>query len=228
MPARLSAFVIWILVALAAAFWSLRLLASPAPTPPQAVAVSEVGAARGDLTRLLGAEPVAVAAAESPASSRFKLLGVMAQVQSKGNGRADSDEAVPGFALISVDGKPARAFAAGAQIDDRLVLKSVSMRSASLGPAEGAASIVLEVPRLPAPATGSLPPIRMDGSSPTPAAAAAPQESAQNNRMPGMLRRRGMPQEALPQQVPRQSPVQQQQGEQPAQPPVDNDAEQTR
>lgn len=213
MPARLSAFVIWILVAFAAAFWGLRLLSNPSPVPSHALAVSAAGGARGDLTRLLGAEPVATAAAESPASSRFKLLGVMAAKQ-------QGDEGAPGFALISIDGKPARAYAAGAAVEDQLVLKSVSLRSASLGPPDGAPSFVLEVPRLPAPNTGTLPPIRMDGSdnagTPAPQAQAQPQENSRFN----MRRPRGLPQEQQPQQQQRTPP--------PGGQPVDNDADPTR
>ena len=80
MFARLSAFVIWSLVAATAVFWALRLAASPAPVPPYAVAVSKSIVVRGDLTRLFGAPPrVAVAAGATPeAPSRYKLLGVMA------------------------------------------------------------------------------------------------------------------------------------------------------
>lgn len=221
MPARLSAFVIWILVAFAAAFWGLRLLSNPSPVPSHALAVSAAGGARGDLTRLLGAEPVATAAAESPASSRFKLLGVMA-AQQRGEA-ARSDEGAPGFALISIDGKPARAYAAGASVEDRLVLKSVSLRSASLGPPDGAASIVLEVPRLPAPNTGSLPPIRMDGSdnasAPAPQAQAQAQTPQENSRF-NLRRPRGLPQEQAPQMPRTPSPG--------AQAPVDNDADPVR
>lgn len=212
MPARLSAFVIWILVAFAAAFWGLRLLSNPSPVPAHALAVSAAGGARGDLTRLLGAEPVAVAAAESPASSRFKLLGVMAAKQ-------QGDDVAPGFALISIDGKPARAYAAGAPVEDQLVLKSVSLRSASLGPRDGAASFVLEVPRLPAPNTGSLPPIRMDGSDNPVAPAPQAQAQTQENSRFNMRRPRGMPpQEQQPQQ--RTPP--------PGGQPVDNDADPVR
>ena len=62
-----------------------------------------------------------------------------------------------GVALIAVDGKPAKAFAVGARLDNDLVLQAVSLRTASIGPAQGAASVKLEIPPLPAPATGTLP-----------------------------------------------------------------------
>jgi general secretion pathway protein C len=151
MPARLSAFVIWALVAATAAFWGLRLAVQAAPAPPHVVALPETVAARGDLTRLLGAPPAAAAAAVAApeASSRFRLLGIVAP---------RAPHAPEGVALIAIDGKPARAFAVGATIDGDLVLQSVSLRTASLGSARGGKTMVLEVPRLPVAATGTLPP----------------------------------------------------------------------
>jgi general secretion pathway protein C len=61
--------------------------------------------------------------------------------------------------LIAVDGKPPKAFVVGAQLDGDLVLQSVSLRTASIGPAQGAASVRLELPALPAAATGTLAPL---------------------------------------------------------------------
>lgn len=164
MYARLSAFVIWSLVAATAVFWALRFSARPLQAPPYAVAVGKAAPIRGDLTRLFGAAPIVavVAEAEPAAPSRFKLVGVMAPRAS----RADNPAAY-GLALIAVDGKPAKAFAVGSRLDSDLVLQSVSLRTASLGPAQGTRSVLLELPALPAPATGVLP-------APGAAAAAAP------------------------------------------------------
>jgi len=152
MWARLSAFVIWSLVAATAVFWALRLSARPLQAPAYAVAVGKSVPIRGDLTRLFGAAPIVAVMPESvpEASSRFKLVGVMAP---KSNASASGH----GLALIAVDGKPARAYAVGSQLDSDLVLQSVSMRSASLGPAQGNRSVLLELPVLPPPATGVLP-----------------------------------------------------------------------
>jgi general secretion pathway protein C len=152
---RVCAFVIWALVAGTVVFWGLRLLVRAPEAPAHAVPVGAAVAAKGDLARLLGAAPVATAAAEAApeASSRFRLLGVMAP---KAGARAEASG--QGVALIAVDGKPARAFAVGAQLDTDLVLQAVSLRTASIGPPEGAASVRLEIPPLPAPATGTLPP----------------------------------------------------------------------
>lgn len=152
MLARLSSFVIWALVAAGAVFWGLRLAVHTPPAPPHVVASADAAVAGGDLTRLLGVPPVAPVAAAAPAPeapSRFRLLGVVAPKRAH-DGR--------GVALIAIDGKPPRAFPVGATIDGDLVLQSVSLRTAAIGPAQGAQTVVLEVPRLPAPATGTLPP----------------------------------------------------------------------
>jgi len=153
MFARLSAFVIWSLVAATAVFWVLRLSASPPPVPPYAVAVGNAVAVRGDLSRLFGAPQRApsVAQATPEAPSRFKLYGVMAPRSSS----AQSEDG-QGLALIAVDGKPARPYAVGARLDSDLVLQSVGLRTASIGPAQGARSVLLELPALPAPNTGVL------------------------------------------------------------------------
>lgn len=157
MLARLSAFVVWALVAATAVFWGLRLLARPQSAPSYALTVGEATTMRGDLTRLFGAAPVA-AANNQPAApelaSRFKLLGIMAPKPA-----ATEPSHRSGYALIAVDGKPARAFAVGSSLDAGLVLQSVSLRTASIGPAEGAPAVKLEMPGLPAPATGTLPPM---------------------------------------------------------------------
>ena len=154
MLARLSALVIWALVAATGVFWGLRLWVRTPAVPANAVAVATATAAAGDMTRLLGAAPVEapLALIAPEASARFRLVGVMAP-------KAGSAAAARpyGVALIAVDGKPARAFAVGAALDEELVLQSVSLRGASIGPAQGGSGLKLELPALPPPATGSLP-----------------------------------------------------------------------
>lgn len=164
MMARLSAFVIWALVAAALVFWGMRLVVKAEPVPLNAAVVGESTSARGDLSRLFGAEPVTQVAAAPAASTRFRLLGVMAA-------KAAPEGMTPGVALISIDGKPARAFTAGARIEDQLVLQNVSLRTASIGVDKGPTSFVLELPALPPPATGTLPRATMDPSGLTPAPA---------------------------------------------------------
>lgn len=188
MLARLSAFVVWALVAATAVFWGLRLLARPQPAPAYALTVGESTVARGDLSRLFGAAPVAANASNQPMApelaSRFKLLGLMAP-------RPTSAEPAhrTGYALIAVDGKPARPFAVGAALDSGLVLQSVSLRTASIGPVDGAAAVQLEIPPLPVAATGTLPPIGMDaavmpGAVPPPTTAPAAPGVGSRNLLP--------------------------------------------
>jgi general secretion pathway protein C len=155
MLSRLSAFVIWALVAGTVVFWGLRLAVRAPAAPAYAVAVGDPGAVRADLSRVLGNTPTVTAAAAPPAeaSSRFKLIGIMAP---KG-GVTPPEQHNPGVALIAVDGKPPRAFGVGARLDGDLVLQSVSLRTASIGPAQGAPYVQLELPPLPAAATGTLP-----------------------------------------------------------------------
>ena len=161
MLARLCAFAVWALVAATAVFWGLRLLVHAPNAPAAAVAVGDAAAVRVDLTRLLGAVPVAAApaAAAVEVSSRFRLLGIMAPKRAEAAGRAR------GVALIAVDGKLPKAYSVGSALDADLVLQSVSLRSAAIGPARGGPTVTLELPPLPAAATGTLP---------VPAAAFAP------------------------------------------------------
>jgi general secretion pathway protein C len=154
MLSRLSAFVIWALVAATVVFWGLRLLVRAPTVPATAVAVGDAAAVRVDLTRLLGAAPAATAAPAAQAveaSSRFRLLGIMAPKPSAGPGHAH------GVALIAIDGKLPKAYQVGASLDGELVLQSVSLRSAVIGPAQGAPIVTLELPQLPVAATGTLP-----------------------------------------------------------------------
>jgi general secretion pathway protein C len=74
-----------------------------------------------------------------------------------------------GVALIAVDGKPPKAFVVGSSLDTNLVLQSVSLRTAAIGPAQGAAAVTLELPPLAAAATGTLPAIG-SGAARNPAA----------------------------------------------------------
>jgi general secretion pathway protein C len=177
MFARLSAFVIWSLVGATAVFWVMRLAARPPQVPAYAVAVGNSAAVRGDLGRLFGVAPRPAAgqqAAAPEAPSRFKLVGVMAP-------RNPTVQAEPGqgVALIAVDGKPAKPYAVGARLDSDLVLQSVGLRTASLGPARGGRSVVLELPRLPPPNSGVLPPPG--------AAAIAPRTTAAPIPSPGVI-----------------------------------------
>jgi len=151
--ARWAAFTVWAVVAASAVAWGLRLF-SPGPAmPPHTLGVAEGQALRGDPARLLGAAPVAPAGpakALPPASARFALVGVLAP-----RSPAAANE---GVAVIAIDGDPPRAFRVGARVDGDLVLKRVRAKGADLGPHGSAeASMALELPPLPPPATGTLP-----------------------------------------------------------------------
>ena len=170
MLARLSAFVIWALLAASAVFWVFRLAVHPSPAPAHSVAIGGAKVGGADLSRLLGVPPVAAlppVAAAPEAGSRFRLLGIVAPKRARSSGQSHG-----GVALIAIDGKPARAFRVGARLDGDLVLQSVSLRTASIGPAQGAQSVVLQVPPLAAPATGPLPPVGSAAPVPVPSAPA--------------------------------------------------------
>src|SRR5205085_10798602 len=113
---------------------------------------------------LFGAAPVATVAAAPPPEvvSRFRLTGVMAPKR----------PGAEGVALIAIDGKLPRAFRVGAPIDGELVLQSVSLRTAAIGPSQGKPAVVLELPPFQAAATGALPPPQL--SIPQQAAQLAP------------------------------------------------------
>jgi general secretion pathway protein C len=199
MTARLSAFVMWALVAAGLVFWGYRLWANPTPIPANAQTVGEGLGMRGDLTRLLGAAAV-VEKVERPVaveSTRFRLFGVLAPRPASGSARPSTG----GVALIAVDGKPARAYAVGARLDGDLVLQSIARRSASIGPAQGAATIVLELQPPPEPATGTLPSAVADGD-----AAHAPQNAAMQAppRQVSSVQPHQQPQQQPPQQQPQQ------------------------
>lgn len=152
MVARWLALGIWALVAASAVFWGSRLLVKPTPAPAHATTVSATAALRGDPVRLFGEDvrpaQAAAAAPVVPVDTRFKLVGVVAARQ----------PAQGGIALIAVDGKPARAYRVGATVEGETVLLAVNARGADLGPRAGSPSVALQIPPLPAPTTGSLPP----------------------------------------------------------------------
>jgi general secretion pathway protein C len=152
MSARIAAFFLWAAAAASLAYWGLRVGVAAPPLPASVQPVSTAMVLRGDVMRLFATPTAdAVLPTEPALASRFKLVGVMApRSEERGTGE--------GIALIAVDGKPPRPFRVGATIDDRLVLQAVARRGATLGPAQGLASVRLELPPLVPAATGSLPP----------------------------------------------------------------------
>ncbi len=140
MSSRLLSLLIWAMVAASAAYWGLRLFTRPQSVPGGAVVASAQAPVSGDLGRLLGTPPAkpVVETAALAADSRFRLLGVVAP-------RAGQ---VSGLALVSVDGKPARAVAVGREIEPGLRLLAVSHREADFGQIRGAPAFKLALPAL--------------------------------------------------------------------------------
>lgn len=153
MVSRFAAFVIWAAVAASIVFWALRLWAQPIAVPAHATVVATASGFKGDPARVLGTDaPVAQASMAAPpmqTDSRFRLIGVVAP-------RSSSAQA-EGLALIATDGKPARAYRVGKEVDGELVLLGVHARGASLGPRGQPAQIDLQLPALPPPSTGTMP-----------------------------------------------------------------------
>jgi general secretion pathway protein C len=170
MSARWMTLLVWAAVAASALAWGLRVWVRPLAVPAHAQVAEPGGPPRGDLTRLLGADVVAVAAAtpEPAADARYTLVGVVSP--------RSPQAAREGLALIAVDGKPAKTYRVGAVVEGGQVLKSVSARGATLGPSEGAATIALNIAPPPAAATGTLP--AAGAAGPTGFGAPAPAPSA--------------------------------------------------
>ncbi|MFM7531096.1 MAG: type II secretion system protein N [Rubrivivax sp.] len=178
MTARWVAFLTWAAVAAGAVYWALKLAASPSALPAHAQVAAAGARLSGDLSRVLGAgAPVAPAPVEPVAAtpapdSRFSLLGVVAP--------RPGTSAREGLALIAVDDQPAKAYRVGSTVEGALMLLTVSARGASLGPRGGPPSVVLELPELPAPASGPAP-----GSEGVPPAAPLPPGAAGRVAIPG-------------------------------------------
>lgn len=197
MLARLSAFAIWAVVAASLMFWALRLFTTAPAAPAYTVSALDGTGLRGDLARVFGSTPVVTAAAETPPvqASRFKLVGVAAPRDAGVQG---------GLALISVDGKPARAITVGRTIDDGWVLQSVNRRGARLSSNLGANTLDLEMPALALASRGSLPPVsntivNSEGGGLTPGnAPGAPSPPIVPLPFPGLPAQTGVPGAPMP------------------------------
>ena len=134
---RLATLALWALAGASVVYWGLRLSAQPAAGVPAGAPPAVAAPDAQALARLLGAGPSVSAAAPalSPVS-RFVLVGVLAGRQSGA-----------GAALIAIDGKPAKPYRVGAQVDDGLVLQSVGAREARLGAgSKGPHTLTLAIP----------------------------------------------------------------------------------
>ena len=133
---RVSTFILWAAAGACLVFWTLRLAS---PVEASMVAVAAPGPVAVDLQALaqvLGAGPAAPMAQAPAAPSRYTLQGLLA-------GR----DSGLGAAVIGVNGQPPKAFPVGAKVDDGLVLQSVGVQEARLGPSrQGDATVTLELP----------------------------------------------------------------------------------
>lgn len=144
-------FWVWLLLGGSVAYWGLQLFARPLAMPAQVVPAGEGQGGSVDLGRLLGVGTPEAAPQPEAASTRLRLLGVVAPKNAK------AAEAGEGVALIEVDGV-ARTVRVGAVVDGELRLLRVDARSAGLGLLGQAPTQTLQMSPPPSPATGSLPP----------------------------------------------------------------------
>ena len=140
--ARLLTLLVWGLATGSATYWALKHLQSDnGPATVATIAPPLAQASPADMQRVLGRNAVApvVAAAAPPRpadpAARFALLGVVAD---RGNS---------GVALLSIDGKAARPYRVGTEVEDGLKLVKVAAREATLEGGKGGQSFTLELPR---------------------------------------------------------------------------------
>ncbi|MFM9880656.1 MAG: type II secretion system protein N [Burkholderiaceae bacterium] len=137
-----ATLVIWLVAAVSAAYWALR-LTSATGVPPAAPVVlpAPVVADTNAVARLLGwvpsAAPAAAAAPPPPVlATRLILVGVVADRNTRS-----------GAALIAIDGKPPRPYRVGARLEEGVFLQSVAGRSATVGATvDGPMLVKLEMP----------------------------------------------------------------------------------
>jgi general secretion pathway protein C len=138
---RLAAFAVALLLGASGVYWVLRWPSSHAmPALPAAQAHDELPLAdAAALARLLGEVKVMQSAVVAPdAASRFRLTGIIASAQGQG------------VALLSIDGKPAKPYAVGAQMEPGWVLQSVQTRRIALAAdAQAPVALRLELPAQP-------------------------------------------------------------------------------
>jgi general secretion pathway protein C len=139
---RMVTFLVAALAAASAAYWVLKWRATTPPSQGAALAYASPAVADPRaLARLLGGGQSNITATLAvSAASRFKLMGVV------------TDLAKGGYALIAIDGKPAKPYPVGSQLNESLVLHSVARRSADLAASlDAPVSVTLELPKLGTP-----------------------------------------------------------------------------
>jgi general secretion pathway protein C len=127
MAPALAAGLLWLVAALVTGYWLLHLWGRAPLTPVAAIAGNPLQADAAAVARALGALPEApaVAAVAPPASSRFRLLGLVGQPGQRG------------AALIAVDGQPPRPVSVGGVVEGQMLLLSVGQREVQVGAQRG-------------------------------------------------------------------------------------------
>lgn len=137
MPVKLTTLLLWAAAAGIAVFWGLRLAGSTSGEAPAVPAAQSVQANAQALAKVLGAVALPAAApAVTPVASRYALMGVVA-----------GHDSGAGAVVIAVSGQPAKAVRVGDAVEEGVILQSLSTREARLGPANGPAATVLELPK---------------------------------------------------------------------------------
>jgi general secretion pathway protein C len=136
---RIATFVVWAAAAASAAYWGLKLVSGNASAPPIAAPLRAAPVAdAGAVARLLGhnaSSTPSPSVAQPTLASRFSLVGVVAGASQRG------------AALLVVDGRPAKPYRVGSQVDADLVLQAVEPRRAVLAAsADGPPVLTLELP----------------------------------------------------------------------------------
>jgi general secretion pathway protein C len=136
---RLITALLWALAAASVVYWGLRLSGAgatrrTAPATAHDAPAGDASARLAAMARVLGATPSTEAAPVASAPTRFGLLGVVAQGSR-------------GAALLVIDGKPARPYRVGTQLEEGLLLQSVGPRHVVLAASAGGPALHrLELP----------------------------------------------------------------------------------
>jgi general secretion pathway protein C len=174
---RLITALLWALATASVVYWGLRLggpgATLAAPAAAHSAPAGDASARLAAMARVLGATPATEAAPVVIAPKRFGLFGVVAQ---------GSD----GAALLVIDGKPARPYRVGTQLEAGLLLQSVGPRHVVLAASAGGPA--LHRLELPGPmAANSAAPAAAAPAAATPQAAPQAVPAAQAPALPRPL-----------------------------------------
>lgn len=138
MPVKLATLLLWSAAAAVVVFWGLKFAGNTAQSLPFVSNAQPVQVNAQAMAKALGAVALPATVTVAPVASRYSLLGVLAGNESGG-----------GAAVIAVEGRGSKAVRVGEAVDEGLILQSLSVREAHLGPANSPASVVLQLPKPP-------------------------------------------------------------------------------